>query len=123
MFFLTYLNGDQRKEASCSKCFEGFVRLLEHKYYELREPTSFKDDMLCWAVARYKLKYLPEENLIIATLPGPVTASIEAPHGWPMPGFTLHLKSLIASSKARDLKPAGILEQCVVRPLLFSPFA
>ncbi|XP_024372581.1 uncharacterized protein [Physcomitrium patens] len=62
---------------------------------------------------RYKLKYLPEENLIIATLPGPVTASIEAPHGWPMPGFTLHLKSLIASSKARDLKPAGILEQCV----------
>lgn len=70
--------------------------------------------ILCLAMTRYKLKYSPEVELIIATLPGHVTANIATPSGWPLPGFTLHLDSLVPSAKASDLNPSGILQQCVV---------
>ncbi|XP_024390331.1 uncharacterized protein [Physcomitrium patens] len=62
---------------------------------------------------RYKLKYSPEANLIVATLPGPVTANIEAPYGWPMPGFALRLNSLVPSAKAHYLGSVDMLQQCV----------
>ena len=68
-------------------------------------------------MTRYKLVYLPEANLVIATLPGPVVANIATPHGWPMPGFSLHLNSLIPSAKGHGLEPSGVLQQCVVIPL------
>lgn len=81
------------------------------------ESVSSKGDVLYWALTRYKLKYSPEANLIVATLPGPVTANIEAPYGWPMPGFALRLNSLVPSAKAHYLGSVDMLQQCVVNPL------
>lgn len=88
--------------------------------HAFRKTWSFlfsEEYALCWVVTRYKLKYLPEANLVIATLPGSVTADIAIPHGWPMPEFFLHLNSLLPSAKGRDLQPSGVLQQCVVIPL------
>ncbi|KAG0580878.1 hypothetical protein KC19_4G206900 [Ceratodon purpureus] len=62
---------------------------------------------------RYKLKYSPEANLVTATLPGPLTANIAIPYGWPMPGFSLHLNSLVPSSKRRHEESTDVLLQCV----------
>lgn len=94
-----------------SKQILRFITRIRHRIYAniLRNATisvSAKDP-------RYKLKYLPEANLVIATLPGSVTADIAIPHGWPNPGFFLHLNSLLPSAKGRDLQPSGVLQQCV----------